>query len=88
MTAEELFVELYRRGVRLSVVGADLRYRPPQDAMTPEMLAVIKAHKPALIVLLTPDDSLPDVIHYPRDLPNTDAAFRAHYQSQLKRSAA
>lgn len=48
MTASDLLAELSRRGVTLTAVGSRLRYHP-RSAVTPELLAELRQHKPALL---------------------------------------
>jgi len=46
-----LLVELVRRGIVLEAQGGRLRFRP-RSAMTDDLLARVKVHKPALLTLL------------------------------------
>ena len=51
MSARELLSELRERGVELAPDGDRLRYRP-KEAVAPEFLVRLKAHKPQLLKLL------------------------------------
>jgi hypothetical protein len=48
--------DLDRRGVKVWVEGEDLRYRGPKKALTPEVLAELKAHKTEIISALRPPE--------------------------------
>jgi hypothetical protein len=52
MTAQDLLLTLQARGVRVRVVGDHLRLAPPA-ALSPELLAEVRAHKPEIIAVLT-----------------------------------
>jgi len=52
MTALEVLTTLEARGVRVRVVGDRLRLAPA-DVLTPELLAVVREHKPGIIAALT-----------------------------------
>jgi hypothetical protein len=44
-------------GIRLRVEGTDLQYDGPKGAMTPDLIAELKAHKPAILAALAhPED--------------------------------
>jgi len=68
MNAQTILCELKSIGVYLSVDGDDLVLKGKGKALTKDMLAVIRQHKPALIALLSSpkiaDDPLP-----PKDAP-------------------
>jgi len=53
MTALELLADLRSKGVILTVKGDRLAYDAPAGTMTPDLLATIKAHKPAIVAALT-----------------------------------
>ena len=68
MTPGKLLVELFRRGVRVEADGDRLRYSP-RSRVTPELVELMRQHKPALIkslgrVMFTPKpdtaDTAPD----------------------------
>ena len=52
MNATEILSELERRGVHLEVAGDKLRWRP-KEAVTPELVEVLKQWKPEIIAALT-----------------------------------
>lgn len=54
MTATALLAHLSARGVRVRVEGECLRLAP-RDALTPELLAEVREHKPQLLALLDPE---------------------------------
>jgi len=56
-TAAALLAELTRHGIELKAWGNRLRYRP-RSAMTPDLAARVKAHKPELLKLLAAGDSV------------------------------
>lgn len=82
MTAELLFINLYRRGVVLQLASGDLCCYAPRGIVTAELRDEIKAQKPALVALLTPDETLPDEIHIPASIPDDEAAIRACIDAQ------
>ena len=47
--ATALLRELRRRGIELSVVGEELRYRAPEGTLTPEFAALLRQHKAELM---------------------------------------
>jgi hypothetical protein len=51
MTAPELLADLRARGIRVRVVGDRLRLAP-LEVLTPELLEVVRQHKPELLRLL------------------------------------
>jgi hypothetical protein len=52
MTAEDLLLELRRRGVQLFIRGGCLRFRARQGSYTPELRRLVDEHRPALLALL------------------------------------
>lgn len=52
MTATDILSELVRRGVHLEVAGDKLRWRP-KEAVTPELVEVLKQWKTEIIAALT-----------------------------------
>lgn len=57
MTATDFYSELTQYGVNVWLDGGALKYRAPQDVMTPALLADLKAHKAELIALLASNDA-------------------------------
>lgn len=57
MTATDFYSELTQHGVNVWLDGGALKYRAPQDVMTPALLADLKAHKAELIALLASNDA-------------------------------
>ncbi len=55
MSVTEIMINLRERGIQLKAHGDRLRYSP-MSAMTPELAQRVKAHKPALLAILTADD--------------------------------
>ena len=53
MKVWEILEDLERLGVNLYVVGDDLEYEGPEEAITPELLKRLKAHKADLICCKT-----------------------------------
>ena len=51
MTPGKLLVELFRRGVRVEADGDRLRYSP-RSRVTPELVELMRQHKPALLQTL------------------------------------
>ncbi len=49
MNLRALLEELERLGVELRAVGDDLEYEGPEEAITPELLKQLKAHKTSLM---------------------------------------
>ena len=52
MTAGEVLHTLQARDIQLMVDGDLLRYDAPEDAITDEVLTLLRQHKTALLVLL------------------------------------
>lgn len=82
MTAQDLFIDLHRRGIVLMLASNGLRCRAPRGVVTAEQRDEIKAQKPALVALLTPDGTLPDEIIISAHVPNDVAAIRACIDAQ------
>ncbi len=57
MTAAALLADLQTRGVRLYLAGDELRYKAKPGAMTPDLAAALKPHKPGLITLLREEEA-------------------------------
>ncbi len=55
MTLSKLLADLKRAGVVLSIDGGRLLFDAPAGAMTPDLLAAVKARKPELLAVLTGD---------------------------------
>jgi hypothetical protein len=53
MTAGEVLYTLQARDIQLMVDGDLLRYDAPEDAITDEVLTLLRQHKAALLALLT-----------------------------------
>ena len=52
MSAYEVMTECQARDVRLSGANGSLTYDAPQGALSPDLLALLKAHKPEILVAL------------------------------------
>ena len=52
MTPGAVRMELYDRGVALSVDGGALKYSAPEGALTPALLQEMKRYKPELLAIL------------------------------------
>ena len=61
MSVAPLVEELVGKGVRLSVEGGELKCRGPKSALTPEIVARLKAHKAEVIAHLRPTPEAPPV---------------------------
>ena len=61
-----VLADLTRRGIQVVADGDRLRYRP-QSAMTPELAARVRRHKPELLALLGDAGFAPTIA--PEDLP-------------------
>jgi hypothetical protein len=53
MTVDEVLDTLQARDIQLMVEGDQLRYDAPEDAITDEVLTLLRQHKAALLALLT-----------------------------------
>jgi TubC N-terminal docking domain len=82
MTAETLLIDLHQRGIRLILASDGLRCRAPRGVVTTELHDTIKAQKPALVALLTPDATLPDEILIPTTIPNNIVSISACIDAQ------
>uniref|UniRef100_UPI002631E989 condensation domain-containing protein n=1 Tax=uncultured Dokdonia sp. TaxID=575653 RepID=UPI002631E989 len=56
---EHLIQTLQSSKIGLKVVNGSLKINAPKDALTPEIIAAIKAHKSELIALLSSSESIP-----------------------------
>jgi hypothetical protein len=55
----DLLADCHARGIRLALAPGDgLAIDAPQDALTPDLLGRLKAHKPDLLVMLRPEAEL------------------------------
>ena len=62
MSVAPMDEELVGKGVRLSVEGGELKCRGPKSALTPEIVARLKAHKAEVIAhLISPAPEAPPV---------------------------
>lgn len=59
VVAIRLLATLTARGVALMVAGDVLRYAAPPDVLTPDLLAALRAHKDAILALLTDVQPVP-----------------------------
>ena len=57
MSAAELLLDLGRLGIRLEAEGESLLYSP-RSALTPDLLARLKAHKADLLAMLRPAQTI------------------------------
>jgi hypothetical protein len=71
MSAADLLFELNRRGIRLEANSDRLRYHP-QSALTPDLLALLKAHKAELLAILNANQQAEAAKH--GDQPQADQA--------------
>ena len=60
MTAVEVLHNLQTRDIQLTVDGNQLRYDAPEDAITDEVLTLLRQHKQALLPLLAQLAPAPD----------------------------
>jgi hypothetical protein len=74
MSAADLLLELNRQGIRLEANGDRLRYHP-QSALTPDLLARLKAHKAELLAILSTNQQAETAKH--GDQPQADQAGQA-----------
>jgi len=58
MTAVELLAELRNHGATVAVVGDRLRIKAPADLVTPELYAVLRAHKAELVQVVAMQSQL------------------------------
>ena len=68
MSAADLMTDLARLGIRIEAHGDRLRYSP-RSAVTPDLTARMKAHKPELLAILrgdTPEASADDLADEPK----------------------
>jgi amino acid adenylation domain-containing protein len=66
-TVDELLDDTRRRGIALWVESGSIRYRGPQEALTPELLAEIRLHRDGVITLLTPPEVPAGPVLAPRE---------------------
>ena len=80
MNALNVLGELYARGVRLQIGRDRVRLRAPEGVLTASLRLCVAQHKAAIIDLLGPgefpDETLPETIHVPAEVPNTVEAIR------------
>jgi tubulysin polyketide synthase-like protein len=60
MKAGEVLDMLQARDIQLTVEGDQLRYDAPEDALTDEVLALLRQHKQALLALLAQPEPMDD----------------------------
>lgn len=53
MTADQIIAEVRQMGITLTVVGGKIECEAPTGTITPELVDLIKQHKPAIIKLLS-----------------------------------
>ena len=70
MNPSEIIAEVAKLGVVLRVEGTNLVHRGPRGALRPELIAKLKAHKPAIVAELTSAEA-------PRALCPADVAERS-----------
>ncbi len=70
MTTQEVLVEAVRRGLTLTPDEKDRLHAQPASALTEELRAGIKAHKPRLVAILKLREA-----HRAMGLPEADVAF-------------
>ena len=92
MSALELLATLYSRNVRLNICGGEIRIHAPKGAVTPDLKEQLAAHKAAIMEALGEgtflDETLPDEIIIPAQVPNTAEAIKACIDAQRVRRAA
>ena len=59
MTPHDLLASLHAAGVEVVQAHDNLRLRGPEGALTPDLLAAVKQHKPALLRLLVDREAHP-----------------------------
>lgn len=52
MTADEVLLEVRRRGINLSVVGSTIAYRAPRGSVTPQLKVAVESHREAILAIL------------------------------------
>lgn len=80
MSVKDIIAELSARGIVLIAKGDRLIYRAPEGAVTPQVLAMLKARKPALLAWLTQSA---DALNTGRLLPGAPAHALSAAQRQL-----
>src|SRR5215203_3764016 len=60
MNVRALLEELEHLGVDLRVIGGDLEYEGPEEAVTPQLLERLKAHKAALMEVCGKTETVPE----------------------------
>ena len=73
MNATSLLSDIQARGVHLEVEAGALKYRAPKGAITPDLLASLKAHKADLIAVLSAHQRETELIDW-NDHPDTPPA--------------
>jgi hypothetical protein len=59
--------ELERLGVELRAVGYDLEYEGPEEAISPELLERLKAHKADLVAIFSKTETVAEVDRKPAE---------------------
>lgn len=83
MMAPALLVELEAQGVHLTAHGDRLVFDAPAGTMTPERLALMKAHKLELLTLLTTGRAV-DVYTIPPAAPEPEISERPESQADAE----
>jgi hypothetical protein len=88
MTLDDVFKVCAARGVRIVISGDVLRARGPRGAVNDALKHGLAKHKQAIIGLLgdseLPDETLPDEIYVPAQIPNVVEAIRACINAQRR----
>jgi hypothetical protein len=53
MTASEVIAEMSRKGITLVARGDRLAYDAPKGVVTPELVTLLRQHKPEILAILT-----------------------------------
>lgn len=87
MNAVTLLNELAQQDIRLWLDGEQLRYSAPDGAMTPEVIQLLRQHKPAIIQFLQQSENQQTTIpsaDYSKPLPVSSAQQRLWLVQQLE----
>ena len=87
MSVIEVMIDLRERGIQLEAHGDRLRYSP-RSSVTPELAQRMKAHKVALLAILTADDIPAAVLwHAALDQLEASEAFPPEHLAVCRRAS-
>lgn len=66
MTAEQVLSFVNKKGIILTAYGDQIIYKSPTGVMTPDIVEIIRKHKPGILGILNPDQGCESIPSYAR----------------------